>query len=440
MASESAGSLLGDLFAFVSKLVLILLILGGIGYFGGTWLVSRSLKQFMTYYDKDVLGVEVTMTSMEMHATTGKFHATGLKMSNPEGFNTKHLLLDSEECFVDIDMVPYIKNRGKVLEVEHISLKNTTIYFEKHSAKSKLSNVEQVLANMKQAREKFDPRDPNRKKTPPKLILHKVDLVGVKLKLRTDLAGHGIAPPLVHLKDIHYEDFEKNRGDSLADDIGMFLLGTILKSSMTSSKAFFDSLVPGAKVAMSATESAIHSGAATAKGALETAAKKALEAKTDIGKAANRRVSDFREDKDTVSGTSMAADAGKKAAAVAGGGLSQLASAAAGAVSKMQQPKDAQTKTTDPGTASGSTDSSVAYQSQDATSFEPVPSPGVSSDDPAKVKDAQYYKGKMEKKVGKLQDDVAGKMDDAKSKAANLVGGLKGKLGNLSAAKTPLSR
>jgi uncharacterized protein involved in outer membrane biogenesis len=120
-------------------LLLIILIIGGTLFY-----IDSILKSAMEKGGTLALGTPTSVNSVSLGILSGKLDMGGLKVSNPEGYDTSHFLL-LKDFNVAVNLNSLMKDR---VQVPHIILDGLNINLEKKS-KSKNTNVQQILDHLK---------------------------------------------------------------------------------------------------------------------------------------------------------------------------------------------------------------------------------------------------------------------------------------------------
>ncbi len=120
-------------------LLLIILVIGGALFY-----IDSILKTAVEKGGTLALGTPTSVNSVSLGILSGKLDMGGLKVSNPEGYDTSHFLL-LKDFNVAVNLNSLMKDR---VQVPHIILDGLNINLEKKS-KSKSTNVQQILDHFK---------------------------------------------------------------------------------------------------------------------------------------------------------------------------------------------------------------------------------------------------------------------------------------------------
>lgn len=199
-------------------------------------ILGSVIKHTIQSFDKDILGVDVTVGSMNIHAHKWRLEIEDLILQNPEGFKSPYLLR-VKKANADLDGATLVTSFGKSVIVEELNFDGVELIYE---PKLGSSNVKVVKQHIKQCQEDAQrrglaPEEDNSKKAPPKEEEKAIEPIVQKVALSTVSARmhvHGFGPT-VNLKDIKYDNFSQEfAGAHAVMDVINILVSTLLKSAL----------------------------------------------------------------------------------------------------------------------------------------------------------------------------------------------------------------
>jgi hypothetical protein len=186
--------------------------------------------------DKYLLGVDSSVDNVKLDIFTGKLTLSGILLSNPEGYDSPYLLA-AKELHIDIDMEEYFRSRLYHLSIERLLLTDVQVYHEHgKEGRTNTRDVMQYLTegdgsdavaaaasttDTKETWQDWICRD-------VRVSLHEFKVQDLVVKL------HHLGPlHTVDCSDIYYKDYEAEVGDSVIDDLALFVVRTILKTAVS---------------------------------------------------------------------------------------------------------------------------------------------------------------------------------------------------------------
>jgi len=190
---------------------------------------------------KDFGHLDVDIDTLHFSPFSGYLKIQGFTIFNPEPFKSDYFL-KAKTITLDLRMGKLITSLGKIKEVDNLTFKDVEVIVEYAGYFSGATNVNAIMDKVKGAdtkskevaakpQEPAKPEDSDPKKQAPvdsggkRTILHKVVLEDVGMKIATKLLGAHVSAG-----DMKYEDFEKEVGHSMVDDIALEILKTLVKT------------------------------------------------------------------------------------------------------------------------------------------------------------------------------------------------------------------
>jgi len=233
---------LGSLALFLAKAILILLgvlaaCLAALFLCGGG-LVARAVKGAIEKFDKNIIGVDIRIESLEVSLRRGLVDIRGLVVANAPGYSADYLV-KVDRALADVNMLALLRSGFREIVVERIIFSNVDVIWEKSGLTH--SNVKEIIEFLS-ARRAQDVEDPaggsaepprevvsqQRTKSKRKLRLCTVKFQDIGVKMASHIL-HGAGVRLA-VADVGYDDFAADHGSSLADDVAGILLLSILKT------------------------------------------------------------------------------------------------------------------------------------------------------------------------------------------------------------------
>lgn len=218
-----------------SFLCLVSLILFLVAWFWGR-ILGKAVEASIETFDRKVIGVDVNIGSLNFNPCAGRFVLENMVINNPEGFKSQYLLKVGR-VNVDISMKTLLFSRGKTIIINCSEFCDVDVIYEKSLTSS---NVDEILhfiekkfknADKKEDKQEAKPENAEGQIAATEVILKRVlvEDVGVKAAA-TFFGGHGVR---VAVGDFKYDDFSKEVGNSMVDDIIIILMKSFLKTVAT---------------------------------------------------------------------------------------------------------------------------------------------------------------------------------------------------------------
>jgi len=184
------------------------------------------LQRCIQHFDVSFLGTKIEIEHLDLHPFRGILTITGLTVRNPEGYKSDYLL-QAEQVKVDLGTVPLLLSLGHSVNINTLTLKGASIFYERALTTSNVEDVINILRHRIElaavAPEMFGRQ----------VLLHKVDIENVRARAATTFAlSLGVT---MWLSDMHYADFEKETGSNSMDTVILVLYQSLLRSVL---KAF----------------------------------------------------------------------------------------------------------------------------------------------------------------------------------------------------------
>mmetsp|Transcript_33649 Transcript_33649/g.67815 ORF Transcript_33649/g.67815 Transcript_33649/m.67815 type:complete len:298 (-) Transcript_33649:115-1008(-) len=205
--------------------------------FGGGAVVATLVKAAVEKLDRDVLGVDVTIESLEVSIYRGLVDIKGLVVANAQGYSADYLL-KVDRALADVSILNLIRSGLREIIVEKIIFSNVDVIWEKSGMTQ--SNVKEILEHMAARRKKVgqssegskpkaqDAAKQTKKPSKRKVIVREVKFEDIGVKIASHiLQGAGMR---VAIADIDYPDFSADHGSYIGDDIAEILLMSLLKT------------------------------------------------------------------------------------------------------------------------------------------------------------------------------------------------------------------
>lgn len=205
--------------------------------FGGGPVVATLVKAAVEKLDRDVLGVDVTIESLEVSIYRGLVDIKGLVVANAQGYSADYLL-KVDRALADVSILNLIRSGLREIIVEKIIFSNVDVIWEKSGMTQ--SNVKEILEHMAARRKKVgqssegskpkaqDAAKQTKKPSKRKVIVREVKFEDIGVKIASHiLQGAGMR---VAIADIDYPDFSADHGSYIGDDIAEILLMSLLKT------------------------------------------------------------------------------------------------------------------------------------------------------------------------------------------------------------------
>lgn len=226
----------------------VLLVLGLLFYFGAMML-GRSIKSAIETFDKRFIGVDIEIGDLSVAICSGRVDIHGLVVKNPEGYKSPYLL-NATSVVVDLNTTALFTSFGHRIEVDELKLEDIDVIVEYDRALGGTSNVDRVLEHLNHDNKPSEKKNQHVQdtmnetgKAPPtkaasnEILLHKVLFSKIGARVATKLAGMRVA-----LGDISFDDFSKENGAHLLEDLVFIIMKSFSKTLMVNitGKSFVD--------------------------------------------------------------------------------------------------------------------------------------------------------------------------------------------------------
>lgn len=229
-------------------IIFVVLFLMLMFYFGAQ-MAGRAIKSAIETFDRRYLGVDVEIGDLSVSICSGRIDIHGCEIKNPEGYKTPYLL-NAGSVVVDINMWALFKSFGHTIEVDVLTLEDIDCIVEYDKAFGGTSNVDKIMEFLSHDEKPSEKKAKKMEevvnatgKAPPKkaasqeIVLHKVSFTGIGARLATKLAGVRFA-----IGDMNFDDFSKEQGPGLVEDVVWVIMKTFSKTLMVNitGKSFMD--------------------------------------------------------------------------------------------------------------------------------------------------------------------------------------------------------
>lgn len=201
-------------------------------------ILGKAVEAGIETFDQSIIGVDVNIDSLTFNPCAGRFILDNMVVDNPKGFKTEYLMKVGR-INVDVSMTTLLCSCGKKIVINCSEFCDVDVIYEKSLT---TSNVHEILDFMEKKHKKTDTENEAKEaKTAAKkpenveghgaerqVILKKVLLEDVGMKAAATFFGGGGVR--VSIGDIKYDDFSKEVGNSMVDDIIKILFKSILKT------------------------------------------------------------------------------------------------------------------------------------------------------------------------------------------------------------------
>lgn len=226
----------------------VLLVLMLMFYFGAM-LLGRSIKSAIETFDRRFLGVDIEIGDLSVAVCSGRIDMHGLQVKNPEGYKSPYLL-NASSVAIDLNVTALMFSFGKKIEVDVLELQDIDCIVEYDKALGGTSNVDRVMEHLnhdnkpseKKAQQVQDMVNETGKAPPQKaagneILLHKVLFSKIGARVATKLGGVRVS-----LGDISFDDFSKENGAHLLEDLVFIIFKSFSKTLMVNitGKSFVD--------------------------------------------------------------------------------------------------------------------------------------------------------------------------------------------------------
>ncbi len=328
------------LIKILAIIVIVVAVLAGLSHL----YLGHAIKAAVNQIGPRVLGVPVELDHAAIHLLRGKVDLAGLRIGNPEGFDTPHLMT-MQSLSVDLDTASIM---GDTVTIRHIHINDPEITFEQNLTGN---NLGALLKNLeKPEKEPAPAKEPAAEQVEPdaatpgkKVVIEDFQLrgaqVNVSLPGMSDKAIPVPLPPVV-MTDIGKE----SGGASLPEIIARVVKGvmeSVTKAVAASAGVLGDGVKLLGKGAAAAGDAALDAGKAAGDAALG-AGKAVGDAALDTGKAAGDAAVDAGKavGAGVQKGAAAAGEAVSGAAEAVTGGAKQLLGGVKGLIKQDKQPEE----------------------------------------------------------------------------------------------------
>lgn len=218
--------------------------------------MGRQLKSYIEKVDRNYIGVDVHIESIDFSVFYGRCIIHGLVVDNPEGYKSDYLL-KANRLTIDLDVQRLILSMARHIVVEELELHEIDSIIEYDSilwgSAFGTSNLQKVIGFMnKNEKKDGDGKASDKKESADKKpkaegaqpgrkwTMQKVAFTDVGAKMATKLTGTRIA-----CADVRYKNYDEEVGSSGITDVILTLLKTICKSVLVNvtGKSFGEKLM-----------------------------------------------------------------------------------------------------------------------------------------------------------------------------------------------------
>jgi hypothetical protein len=226
----------------------VLLFLALLFYYGAMML-GASIKSAIETFDRKFIGVDIEIGDLSVALCSGRIDMHGLQVKNPEGYKSPYLL-NASSVVIDLNVRALVFSFGKRIEVDVLELQDIDCIVEYDRALGGTSNVDRVMEHLnhddkpsEKKAKKVQEMVNETGKAPPKkavgneILLHKVLFSKIGARVATSLGGVRVA-----LGDITFDDFSKENGPHLLEDLVFIIFKSFSKTLMVNitGKSFVD--------------------------------------------------------------------------------------------------------------------------------------------------------------------------------------------------------
>lgn len=215
----------------------------------GAAMLGRSIKSAIETFDQKFLGVDIEIGDLSVAICSGRVDMQGFQVKNPEGYKSPYLL-NASTVVIDLNVVALVTSLGKRIEVDVLQLDDIDCIVEYDKAFGGTSNVDRVMEHLN-----HDAKPSEKKakqvesvvnetgKAPPKkapskeIVMHNVLFSDIGARVATKLGGVRVA-----IGDIKFDDFSKENGPGLLEDIVFIIMKSFTKTLLVNitGKSFAD--------------------------------------------------------------------------------------------------------------------------------------------------------------------------------------------------------
>lgn len=186
--------------AMIKKILLALALLAVVGlaaiYFFGSAALNKAVKRGVETYGPRVTQTSVELDAVDLSVFSGNGSLTGLRVGNPEGFNSEHIFaLDQIDVAVDLGTV----TSDKII-LDKVHIRRPAIAYEK-TARS--SNLKELLENIDEFTGPADEPPADEAEAPQKqVVIRSLIIEEGTIYVGALGAGRTVALPRIEMKDV----------------------------------------------------------------------------------------------------------------------------------------------------------------------------------------------------------------------------------------------
>jgi len=226
----------------------VVLICAIIFYFGAM-VLGYSIKSAIETFDRRFLGVDIEIGDLSVAICSGRIDMHGFQVKNPEGYKSPYLL-NASTVVIDLNTTAFLTSFGNRIEVDILEMKDIDCIVEYDKAFGGTSNVDRVMeflnheskpsekkAKQVESTVNETGKAPPKKAASKEVVVHKVLFSDIGARVATKLGGVRVA-----VGDIKLDDFSKEVGAHLLEDVVYFIMKTFTKTLLVNitGKSFAD--------------------------------------------------------------------------------------------------------------------------------------------------------------------------------------------------------
>lgn len=198
--------------------------------------LGSSIRAAIHRLDKTLLGVQVNVGHLSLNLFDGYLDCDHLTVYNPPGYSSQYLM-QATKVLVDVDIGQMVTSCMNKVSVDKLVFKGVTANYER---KWGTSNMQEVLQFIEEKTAQLNLlKSKDSKKSMPSsqaasskssFELHRVDVQNILVNVRP---SGGIGDYMnfeMEAADVYYQDFDKEVGYTIIDDIVKELLRSLLKT------------------------------------------------------------------------------------------------------------------------------------------------------------------------------------------------------------------
>lgn len=209
-----------------------------VSYYSTPLLLGKAMESCIESMDKELLGVDVEIGKLRVYPLSGVWHYKSFKIINPPGYK-QECVMSADRIVVDFDMRKLWVSRGKQVHVTSLRFENAHFYLEyseEHGGASNFQVVNDIVNGPVQApaaKAKEGSAAKTKEESARAWQFHKVVVIKP-----TIVYGSPGSESRLELKDVTYDDFDKQVGSSALDDCMHWVLGSVMKELMGNMSSF----------------------------------------------------------------------------------------------------------------------------------------------------------------------------------------------------------